>query len=192
LRTQIEEALNIYKKRTESIEGLERALTEARQSEALYLKQSLTDDDPRLVRKIAESRTAIEVDSRRSTFSQQSLSGSLADVVALMRQLQAQLVQQLVTLKAQRTRTHYEVLVKELDQEAVDWFGARNGLGTDLLGTLAGFGRDVRELDRKFPYLSWVRDGSAELTLKRVETDMELLFAAVQKFQTEVLEQIEG
>ena len=109
-----------------------------------------------------------------------------------MRQLQAQLVQQLVTLKAQRTRTHYEVLVKELDQEAVDWFGARNGLGTDLLGTLAGFGRDVRELDRKFPYLSWVRDGSAELTLKRVETDMELLFAAVQKFQTEVLEQIEG
>ena len=73
----------------------------------------------------------------------------------------------------------------------MDWFGARNGLGTDLLGKLAGFGRGVVELDRQFPYVTWVADRSVKLTLKRVESDIELLFAAVQKFQTEVFEQIE-
>jgi hypothetical protein len=102
LKEQIRGALATYKKRGESITALEQALSKARKAEADCLKRSLTDDDPKVVKRIAEARVEIEVASRRLTFSQQSLPASLEDVVAPMRQLQAQLVQQLVNLKAQR------------------------------------------------------------------------------------------
>jgi hypothetical protein len=191
LKAQIQEGLNVYKKRGESITALEQALSKARKDEASALKESLVSDDKKWLKQISEARIEIEVQSRRLTFSQQSLPGSLEDVVTPMRQLQSQLVQQLVNLKAQRTRVHYEVLAKELDQEAVTWFSARHGLGTELLWTLAALSPDVLTLERQFPYLTWVHDRSVELTLKRVESDIELLFAAVQKFETEVLEQTE-
>jgi len=77
-----------------------------------------------------------------------------------MRQLRFQLVQQLVTLKAQRTKVHHAVLSAELDSEAVDWFSARLGLGTDLLWTLAAHSPDVLELERQFPYLTWFTIGA--------------------------------
>jgi hypothetical protein len=188
LKEQILCALATYKKRGENITALEQALSQARKAEADCLKRSLTDDDPKVVKRIAEARVEIEVASRRLTFSQQSLPGSLEDVVVLMRQLQARLVQQLSDLKAERTKAHYAVLSAELDSEAVAWFSARRGLGTDLLWTLAALSPDVLTLERLFPYLTWVHDRSVELTLKRVESDIELLFAAVQKFETEVLQ----
>jgi len=184
LKEQIHEALRIYKKRGESITALEQALSEARKAEAACLKQSLTDDDPKVVKKIVESRTAIEVACRRLTYSQQSLPGSLEDVVAPMRQLQGWLIQELANLKAERTKAHYAVLAAELDEEAVRWFSARAGLGSgDLLWSLAALSGDVLELERQFPYLSWVHDRRVELTLKRVESDLELLYAALQKFE---------
>jgi hypothetical protein len=89
-------------------------------------------------------------------------------------------------LKAERTKAHYAVLSAELDSEAVAWFSARRGLGTDLLWTLAALSPDVLTLERLFPYLSWVHDRSVELTLKRVESDIELLFAALERFEAHV------
>jgi hypothetical protein len=160
LKAQIQEALNVYKKRGESITALEQALAKARRTEADCLKQSLTDDDPKVLKHIGEARVEIEVVSRRLTFSQQSLPGSLEDVVAPMRQLQARLVQQLSDLKAERTKAHYAVLSAELDSEAVAWFSARHGLGTDMLLTLASLSPDVLALERQFPYLTWSTIGA--------------------------------
>jgi hypothetical protein len=104
-----------------------------------------------------------------------------------MRALQSRLIQELANLNAQRTRAHYDVIARELDIDAVDSFCIANGLGRgeNLLWRLAALAPDVIELDALHPYLSWVHT-NLELTLERLESDVELLF----KFVGPVLEQI--
>lgn len=130
----------------------------------------------------------IEINSRRLTVAEESLAGGLESIAQPMRQLQARLIQELANLKAQRTRTLYDAIVKELDSDATDRFCISIGLGRgpDLLWRLAGLGSDVVSLESLHPYLTWLHTNT-ELSLQKLESDAEALF----KFVGPILEQIE-
>jgi len=102
-----------------------------------------------------------------------------------MIQLRNKIIQELSDLSAQRTRAHYDAIVAELDPEAVDRYLIHHGLGRggDALWRIAALAGNVIVLQSLFPSLAWVGNPSVELSLKKVEDDIELLFRAVQAFE---------
>jgi hypothetical protein len=189
LQEQIKEALAAYKQRQGASATIRESLSKARKQEADCLQRSLTDDDPKLVKRIAESRVEIEVQSRRLTVAEESLAGGLESVARPMRRLQSMLIQEIANLRAERTKAHYEVIARELDPDATDRFSIGRGLGRgqDLLWRLASLGSDVVAFESLHPHLTWLHT-NGELTLQKLEGDVALLFKAVGP----VLEQIES
>ena len=111
-----------------AVETIRKSLSDARHKEAQLLQRSLSDDSQKVVDGIARARVEIEVASRPVTVGEQSLAG-LETITEPMVRLRNKIIQELSDLSAQRTRTHYDAIVTELDSEAVDRFFIHHGLG---------------------------------------------------------------
>jgi len=188
LREEISAALSDYKKRQAAVAGIREDLSKACKQEAQLLQKSLSDDCQKVIDGIARARVEIEVASRRATVAEQSLAG-LEEITGPMIRLRNKIVQQLSHLSAKRTRAHYDaILAVGLDPEAVDRYCIHHGLGRgeNALWALAGLGGDVIALQALFPYLTWVGNPGLELSLAKVESDIERLFAALARFEAGV------
>jgi hypothetical protein len=188
LREEISTALSDYKKRQAAVAGIREDLSKARKQEAQLLQKSLTDDSQKVIDGIARARVEIEVASRRATVAEQSLAG-LEGITGPMIRLRNKIVQQLRDLSAQRTRAHYDALLAaQLDPEAFDRFCIHHGLGRgeNALWALAALGSDVIVLQSLFPYLTWVGNPGLELSLAKVESDIERLFTSLERFEAGV------
>jgi hypothetical protein len=189
LQERISSALADYKQREADLIKIRESLRKAQVKEAAAVQRSLRNDDAKILDEISRARLEAETASRRITVGEQAFAAEgLTTVTQLLQAGQAMLIKRISELSTERTRAHYEVLVNELDAEAIDRFAIHAGLGRGpgLLWRLAGLGSDVLELQAFHPHLGWLHPGLSGRTMQRLEEDAERLFNSITAFENHV------